>query len=476
MKKKFYLLWAVAVLIGCNDSIQEDIVPDVDAGSRYGVMSDGPHRVTLSDVTTLTKAQTNATRAAGVAVADSKVTCFVDAQQDTLLYICDKAGGGWTVYSSDTRVPAVVAQSSSGTYADAMQNEAARLWMEAIAEDMKHIRAAADSALNFTAEEISANREFWRSVSDADAYVREKLAAGGTRSFEPNPDLTPVGFPRGHYELASSKYYDEVYDSVPRMTKTLWYQREPCNMYCPQMSFTSMLNAPAGCVAIAGAQMLYFLHYKLSVPETAPSKAYCNGSVSTGYDWDQYDYTSEIWDEMDSAGTNSGPLIANVGKRVNMNYGDDGSGAYTRDLVNNVFAPYGISCTYGAYDTGKLTGALLQGIPVLLDAYSTTSGGKSGHAFIADRYKRVRHVTKRTYMWKFDYIPPLTLVAGQPDSIAYVYSSPQIDVIGMNWGWGYSDPGEWYTLTGDWIVESYNWKYNWNINRHMICDFSVIED
>lgn len=470
MKKKFYLLWAVAVLIGCNDSIQEDIVPDVDAGSRYGVMSDGPHRVTLSDVTTLTKAQTNATRAAGVAVADSKVTCFVDAQQDTLLYICDKAGGGWTVYSSDTRVPAVVAQSSSGTYADAMQNEAARLWMEAIAEDMKHILAAADSALNFTAEEISANREFWRSVSDADAYVKEKLADGGmTRVLEiEDKNIEPI---IGHYELISSKTHYEVYDSIARMTETDWNQWFPYNTYCPGKS-NGNGNVPAGCVAIAAAQMLYFLHYSLGVPETAPSEAYCNGSVSTGYDWDQYNYTSGIWDEMNERYMPAAaPLVADIGRRLNMRYGDNGSGAYTRDLPANVFAPYGISCTYCPYDIHFLMTSLSQGTPVLLGAFSNVSGtDKIGHAFIVDRYKRVREVAENVYEWVYDYVPNGVRIPYVPDKYETVYGFPFISMIGMNWGWGYSYNNEWYSITGDWILGG----NNYTISRDMVYNFSVI--
>lgn len=61
-----------------------------------------------------------------------------------------------------------------------------------------------------------------------------------------------------------------------------------------------------------------------------------------------------------------------------------------------------------------------------------------------------------------------------PEKIEYTYSSPTINMIGMNWGWGsyYNDEDEWFSLTGDW----YTPPYNWNINRHMIHGFKVIDN
>jgi hypothetical protein len=45
-------------------------------------------------------------------------------------------------------------------------------------------------------------------------------------------------------------------------------------------------------------------------------------------------------------------------------------------------------------------------------------------------------------------------------------------MIGMNWGWGYYNPDEWFSLTGDWYVSN----YNYNINRYMIYGFQAIEN
>lgn len=61
-----------------------------------------------------------------------------------------------------------------------------------------------------------------------------------------------------------------------------------------------------------------------------------------------------------------------------------------------------------------------------------------------------------------------------PDDVVYSYSSPYISYIGMNRGWGknYYNESEWYTLTGDWIVDG----RNYNCSREMIYNFRINND
>ena len=283
-------------------------------------------------------------------------------------------------------------------------------------------------------------------------------------------DIVPT---LGHYELRNSTLSIEVYDSISSMTSTEWSQGSPYNYYCPLTS-NNLEHAPAGCVAIAGAQMLYFLHSTFGIPSTAPSKAYCKGNVNS-YTWEQTDYSSHIWADMANNGYYAAPLIADVGRRLNMQYGDNGSGALTEDLINKVFVPYGISCLYTSYNVDLLRKSLLKGMPVILSAKSiktrSSGTGKVGHAFIADRYKRTRMVTKNYYEWVYDSYPDGKPIPVVPDKVESTYSSPTISMIGFNWGWGsyYNVPTEWFGLTGDWISSQYSMSsYNWNINRNMI--------
>lgn len=244
---------------------------------------------------------------------------------DTVFYVCDRPSGGWVMYSSDTRVPAIIAQSENGSYAELLKNENAQLWIQSIVEDMSVIKNLPDEQLNFSRKEIVENKAFWESIASPNKYVEDKILSD-TRVID--KIIVPTS---GHYELRTSTSSLEVYDSISSMTSTSWSQNSPYNYYCPLTS-NNLGHAPAGCVAIAGAQMLYFLHFTFGVPSTAPSKAYCEGNVNS-YTWEQTDYSSTIWSDMATSGYSAAPLIADVGRRLNMQYGDNESGASTEDLV-----------------------------------------------------------------------------------------------------------------------------------------------
>ena len=451
--------------MACTNSV-EDINDFKSADTKLAGISNG-HRVKYNDILTLDQCQNVQTRTESEA---SVIECLTNDVKDTMLYVVKKENGGWIMYSSDTRVPAIVALSESGSFDELMQIDGAQLWIQSIIDDMNAIRELPDDMLNFTQEEIESNKTFWKSVSSPDEYVKETM--GTSTRAHGDIILPPLA---GHYELTNSEYHSEIYDSIDRIIKTNWHQGFPYNIYCPLIADDTTEHAPAGCVAIAGAQMLYFLHDKYNVPKTAPSEAYCNGDINS-YTWAQTNYTSEIWDEMSVSGYKAAPLIADVGRRVNIRYGKDGSSAITSDLVNKVFVPYGISCTYTQYNVDQLRNSLSNGMPVLLRASTSSSTGQLGHAFIADRYKRERIVTKNYYRWVYDNPSdkPRPLV---DEKIEYTYSSPKITMIGMNWGWGYNYyfKDEWFTLTGDWISKNINMSiYNWNISRHMIYNFQVI--
>lgn len=119
-------------------------------------------------------------------------------------------------------------------------------------------------------------------------------------------------------------------------------------------------------------------------------------------------------------------------------------------------------------------------MPVLVSARSTTTDKNVkdvGHAFIIDRYKRYRIVSKNYYEWVYDSRPSDKPVPMVPEKIEYTYSLPNISAIGINWGWGWSrnNQNEWFSLTGDWICSDPGMSsYNWNINRNMIYGFQVV--
>lgn len=461
MKKYFFPLFlSVLTFASCSDLMQEDFESEKFDVSFQGI--DESNRVTMDNVVALSTVSTDSTR---TSADELTFDCIRDADNDTLLYVCNKRGGGWTLYSSDRRTPPVVAQSDRGSFEELMQIEAARAWVQGLADDIKVIRMLADDQLNFTSGEIEANKNFWKSVIDPDGFVKEVMGVNPTRGL--GDDILPP-FP-GHWELHSTEYGSEVYDSIPRLTQTNWHEEPPYNTYCPLQSNSDSLRAPAGSTAVAAAQMLYFLHSELGVPATAPSAAYCIGNI---YDYEMWqgNYTYSIWNNMNINGLSAAPLVANIGYMVGMIYGNGESNADASDLEENVFAPYGISCNYGLYDTTPLKNSLLDGMPVILETSNTSQSKKL--TFITDRYKRSRTYVKYTYIWVYNSVNPGVL---QPfyNKVEYVYNSPVIQWIGMNWGmgWQYNNDDEWFTLTGDWIKRS----INYNTNRNMIYDFQAMD-
>ena len=464
-----FILLLGTIIASCSDSTEEYLESNLLEKQFQGIKTD--NHVAYNDIVALCKGQKGITRSSTNSTFN--IDCIVSDENDTLLYVYSKPEGGWTIYSSDTRVPAIVAQSDEGTYEDIMKNENAKIWIESIAEDMRIIKSLDDDILNFSKEDIERNKLFWTSISSPDTFVKQLLKQNSTRI----PDDPFI--PEGHWVLMCSTTYSQVYDSISRQTTTDWHQNYPYNVYCPYL-LDNVYHAPAGCVAIAGAQMLYFLHSQFGVPETAPSSATINSNINDypNYDWLQYNYNATIWNTMNSNySTDAAPLIADVGRRVGMLYGTNNSSAYTSDLVDNVFAPYGISCTYSDYNVSNLKSSLLSGIPVLLSAQAydpTNLYNTIGHCFITDRYKRTRTVTEIHYQWVWNALPeesgPLPMI---PDKVEYTYSSPEISMIGMNWGGGNNPPGEWFSLTGDWYKIIDNIPYNFNISRHMIYDFHV---
>ena len=488
MKKLFSIL-AVASLWSCsNDLIIIEDTPQLMAENNVSAASQKQNAVTFSDIKKYAKPYQAVTRSADE--AELSYDFIIDETNDTLLYIVNYADGGWTIYSSDKRLPAVVAESKDGVF-DKDEDSPMTLWVFTMAEDIKLAKMATDEELSFSQEDIQSNRDNWNAVCDADNFVRNHQAV--TRKVFPPIDPTP----RGHYELARTERYTEAYDSIGHLTTTWWNQNSPYNNYCPYRTDVSGKRAPAGCVAIAGAQMLYFLHYKLGVPTSAPSTASCTGSVGDhDYGMSQGNMSTTIWDSMNNPNsTAAAPLVANVGYLLHMNYGNDGSGANPVNLVNNVFARYGIGCSYSSLDETIVEQNLCNGFPVIVNAraYPTivpnnpfySNGNSEGHSFIIDAYKRTRNVTKYTYVWVSDDESNDTpsILLPMDDRIEYTFGSPVISYIKMNWGWGPQGNygiGQWFAITGDWLVTGRDntgitKEYNYIYERSIIYDFHVLE-
>jgi len=83
------------------------------------------------------------------------------------------------------------------------------------------------------------------------------------------------------------------------------------------------------------------------------------------------------------------------------------------------------------------------------DCYET-GGEESGHEFLIDGYIRYRERIVSHYRWIYD--PPMLIP--EDDMEVIVYSSPEIELIKMNWGWNNSDDDDAsFAITGSWSLD-----------------------
>lgn len=416
--------------------------------------------VTKSQLVSLINKKANNTR--GVSLDDYSIEARLSAEGDTLMYVVNYNGQGWTIFSADSRTPAILAEGDSGSFSVEEGSPALSLWMEMLSTNMANVRRSCDENLKFTSEEISANKTFW---SDS----------------EQEPIRNPRPPQYEGYWITHTSIETFVYDTLEHMTPR-WYQIAPYNQYCPLKSWSLTVHQPAGCVAVAGAQILYYLHGKIGVPVNA----YGSCSIVDGTPYFS-DLSESNWEQMSPDYPNPGTaekeaiLIAKVGDLVGMHYSDTSSWSYSSRLKRIAFPDQGISCSRSDYCQDTIKRYLNLQYPVIVSASDLLIPIGRFHTFVIDGYKK----TYKRYTYCHEFIPadPETMIlpgSGYESYYTYDTSAPDITAIKINWGWNTQWREEnplndgWYTLTADWVVEN-NGSYNYNHNVSMIYGFEIIE-
>ena len=395
---------------------------------------------------------------------------YIGPENDTLFYIVTYGDNeGWKILSSDKRTPAILAESERGEFSPC-ENNGICSWIEEMAKDMSIIKRLPDEELNFTFDDIELNRSVWTGQT-----VNRVVEEQGCRS--------------GHWEVTVTSEVISL-SSVDHLTPR-WDQWRPYNSLSPWRTDT-LSRAPAGCVAIAASQILYFLHNRINTPVATFELGFCNGSVNNDY-YEFSNWSSSIWSQMDTLYTSSSTgtlaeavLIGYVGRLVGMHYNNTFSWAIPAHLVSSVFDYYGISCSHSSYSASVAENSILNAMPVIVaasDLLIPTDGDI--HCFVIDGY----WITKTKYTYYYHWVqdgfiigPELPIgIEGMSDLhedyIVIEYSDPQLRYVKMNWGWwtqwvNHVNDG-WYSLTGNWYVTHNNEYYDYNHNKTMIYGFSA---
>ena len=198
-----------------------------------------------------------------------------------------------------------------------------------------------------------------------------------------------------------------------------WGQRSPYNNYCPPISGQL---PPAGCAAVAVAQLMSIYKYPNSY----------NGYT---FNWNLMNqYVNRSCSQQDNAIAvdQIARLMQQLGLSQNlaMQYGLDGSGAYTSD-VPHTLSNFGYSNggTPNSYNTDDVVDELLAGYPILISGYD----GTYGHIWLG-------HGLKEYEQMAYIYNGYNMLVSTIDVELFYVL---------CNWGWDGDSDGYYLSKTFD---------------------------
>lgn len=420
--------------------------------------------VTAEDLNNFVKFRRSASKRSGLTVREVKSYGFDSSQ--TLFYILNY-NQGWEVVSADKRTPPTLAHGDSGEFTMDCDNEAMKYWMNLLADGVLQIRLHNDIVTTASTDktlttEVGSRPEdyvgFWEAISPSTSDTR-----GDEIINIPTPGpMTPLYYV---YQV-DSETIEGLSSSYGPYIATNWDQDSPWNTFCPPRTVDSNERALVGCVAVAGAQMLYYLHDLFDLMIPTPIHCIQNGDITNSQiEFDLFRY--DVWDNMalydyfpgnppDGYSYDYPALLMRfVGDIIGTQYGINGSGASIIDLVNVFFPLYHIDCTYTeSYSLSTITRNLSNRLPVLMRGVNSLNG--FGHVWIADGYKCTYNKVINYYV---SYQEPKTdvyLALLDKDDAHYSRTTTEIvaEELHMNWGLGGAGNGYFAVAPSSWVLTS----------------------
>lgn len=392
--------------------------------------------------------------------------------EETLCYLINY-NDGWDIVSADRRTPVVLAQQDSGQL-DLSKCESDEAvcdvvsWIGFLASEVLSVRSSPIFIPEDAIAEagVESSLSFWTNITHPEEILGIPVIPTKAHNYP------------GHWELVDT--IEEIIDyDVIDLCGTSWHQGQPYNTYAPLKTDGSGEHAPAGCVAVAGAQMLNCLYSQYGLPQTIPTSASVTGNINN-YLFTYSGFSSSGWTAITNQNTNQiAILIAFVGYYIGNNWGNDGTGATLTGLQSNIFSAFGYQSTLGPYQAIAAINSLVDSqLPVVMSAWDGVFyvlgipilWRAAGHAFLIDRYKRQQVKTTYYYEWIYDYLPENEMIEQIGPRTETIYGNPFVSsYIGMNWGWGAYYNNTWYSASGSWNIAD----YDFDDERQMISNFSV---
>ncbi len=383
---------------------------------------------------------------------------------DTVMYLVNYQDG-WELLSGDLRASRVLASccGSNITTDDLFSSPSQIAYMNALEENLS--KAIHDD-------------DFYSNIDVKDSWLpyhreREQIDRGG-----PSLDNRVV----------------RVLDSIKRSTVTQWKrdhllptkwgQGYPWNASAPYNSPTLTNHCLTGCVPVAAAQVLYYLHNKFGVPSVVYGNATCsaylqNSSdslVLSSSDISFGSLSSTHWGSMplDNTGTSGFDKVSALMMRLGYLYGAKykvNSTSAVTSLATTVFpTEFSISCDKAyIYSNSSLNSVASsqiysQSLPMIMSvSYTDSSNHYHGHSIVLDGYRYLEELV--TYYYSYYITGPNGIIMPwqQPDSHDTQTETETSYCVAINWGWdGYGDSDSlgntiWYNIFTNWVVSTYEY-------------------
>lgn len=386
---------------------------------------------------------------------------------DTLGYVLNY-GEGWEVLSGDKRCTPILAK-GDGHYLFDSLIPPQKIWFES---ELEKIGAIKDGYGVQTKSGPSEGELFWQRINAPTSLTK---AEG-----DPIED-------NQYWELVEIIDWDYDVYTTGHLIQTKWGQEYPWNMYCPgpALSMPSSNAYPAGCAPVAGAQLLYFLHYRMNKPQSfyqaiqgSPESPIFSGLSM--YTWDDMAIDRSEVDIKDHH--LSARLIRWVGKKIDVDYnevGTDGKISKFESFLEEMHTDLGGSqLTFKRDDYDDMERDISYYLRtrnqpcVVFARKNQTMGVPSGpgHAWLIDGYRTATTTQKYVYRWTsrtdnhlYDY-----------GEIREEYIETEYEYILMNWGWEDANDNYLYSpnIGHDWIIQTDEGPVHYQYGVEVFYDFN----
>lgn len=182
---------------------------------------------------------------------------------------------------------------------------------------------------------------------------------------------------------------------VPQMLTSIWNQSALYNRYCPEDTLGPDGHVYAGCVATAMSQIMYYWQWPRRGVGAHSYYCYPYNQITAAFEAVEYrfDLMPDFldWTSTDAEIKAVAELQYHAGVSVDMQYGPNGSGAFSYSVVSALsnYFKYDMSMQYEAldwYSMDEWENMLRENLDNGMPLYYSASGSDGGHAFVCDGY------------------------------------------------------------------------------------------